>query len=247
MSKDITNIADNAFLFSLSSDPLRGTNIDVGFAISATSPDASTTIRLMQNSIKSIIDTYGATNLRYGVMTFADRPIVLTRFAEKQSPEDLKKIVVTATPSSGKPSLENMLPEAKKLFEEAGARPDAKKFLVVILDNKSANERDDVIKAAKPLTDTGLWVIPVAIGDNADDEELQLITPLKRTTVEVPNTGDPEKLAEEITDKVKKRKCYHIAAKCMFAFDSPMLAMTLTALMSSNMLFSFSNNPTNQN
>ena len=145
-------------------------------------------------------------------MSFADRPVILTPFAASQSPEDLKRIVESATPSSGKPNLAKMFSEAEKLFEEAGARPAAKKFLVVIVDNKSADQKDGLIEAAKPLIETGCWVIPVAVGDNADVEELRLVTPLKKTTVEVPKTGDPDKLADKIADKMKQRECtlHHI-------------------------------------
>ena len=188
----------------------------MGFAISATSQDASTTIRLIQESIKSFIDTYGATNMRYSLMTFGNSPSILTRFADKQSPEDLKEIIESAKTSSGKPDLENMFSEASKLFEEAGARPDAKKFLVVFLDNKSGNEKDDLIKIALLSTEQECWVIPVAVGENVDVDELEPINPVKNATVVVPKAGDPKKTAEEIADKMKERECtstfilYHV-------------------------------------
>lgn len=188
------------------SDPLKGTNIDVSFAISMTSQDASTTIQLIQDSIKSIIDTYGTTNLHYSVMTFGDRPKILAPFAENRSPEDLKRIIESVMPSSGTPDLENALLEANKLFDGAGARPDAKKLLVVIIDSKSRNEKVDIIEAAKPLITSGCWVVPVAVENEGVVEECGFLTPLKNTTVEVPKTGDPDKIAKEITDKMKEGK-----------------------------------------
>lgn len=192
------------------SDPLKGTNVDVGIAISVTSQDASTTLKLIQDSIKSLIDTYGTSNLRYSVMTFGDRPKILAPFADKRSPEDLKKIIESVMPSSGAPDLEKALLEAKKLFDGAGARADAKKFLIVIIDNKSGNERIEIIEAAKPFITEECWVIPVAVDKEVDIDELEAITPLKNTTVEVPNTEDPDKLAEEIIDKMKERKCLFV-------------------------------------
>ena len=139
-------------------------------------------------------------------MTFGKRPTILAPFAEKQSPEDLKKIIESATLSAGKPNLVNLFPEVKSLFEKAGARPFAKKFLVVFVDNKSPNERVDLIEASKSLIEQELWIVPVAIGEKSNEEELQLITTLKNTTVKVPSTGDPKKTAEEIADKMKERK-----------------------------------------
>ena len=186
------------------SDPLKGTNIDVGLAISMTSQDASTTIQLMQDSIKSIIDTYGTTNLRYSVMTFGDSPKILAPFAER-SADDLKTIIQSVMPSSGTPDLENALLEAKKLFDGAGARPDAKKILVVIIDSKSGNEKVDIIEAAKPLITSGCWMVPVAVAVEVI-EECGYLTPLKNTTVEVPKTGNPDNIAKEITDKIKEGK-----------------------------------------
>lgn len=188
-------------------DPLKGINIDVGLAISMTSQDASKTIQLMQDSIKSIIDTYGTTNLRYSVMTFGDGPKVLVPFAER-SPDDLKTIVESVMPSSGTPDLANTLLEAKKLFDGAGARPDAKKILVVIIDSKSGNEKVDIIEAARPLITSGCWIVPVAVAveDKGTIEECGFLTPLKNTTVEVPKTGNPDGIAKEITDKMKEGK-----------------------------------------
>ena len=173
-----------------------------------TSQDASTTIQLMQDTVKSIIDTYGSTNLRYSVMTFGDSPKILAPFAER-SPDDLKTIIESVMPSSGTPDLENALLEAQELFDGAGARPDAKKILIVIIDSRSGNERVDIIEAAKPLITSECWIVPVAVAveDKGTIEECELLTPLKNTTVEVPKTGNPDEIAKEITDKMKEGKC----------------------------------------
>ena len=186
---------------------MKGTNIDIGLAISLTSKDASRTIQLMQDSIKSIIDTYGATNLRYSVMTFGDSSKILAPFGER-SPDEITTIIESVMPSSGTPDLENALVEARKLFDGAGTRPDAKKILVVIIDSRSGNEKVDIIEAAKPLISSGCWIVPVAVAveDEGIIEECGFLTPLKNTTVEVPKTGNPDEIAKEITDKIKEGK-----------------------------------------
>lgn len=198
------------------SDPLKVTKIDVGFALSATSRDASTTIRLMQDSIKSIIDTYGTTNLQYSVMTFGDRPKILARFADKLSPKDLKKIIEESVmPGSGPPDLERALVEAKKLFDEAGARPDAKRFLIVFMDDKSINDKRVLIEVAEPFVPE-CWVMPVAVDKEVDIDELEAITPLKNTTVQVPKTKDPDEVAQEIIDKMKKSMYLFVCSFFLF-------------------------------
>ena len=161
----------------------------------------------MQDSIKSIIDTYGATNLRYSVMTFGDSSKILAPFGER-SPDEITTIIESVMPSSGTPDLENALVEARKLFDGAGTRPDAKKILVVIIDSRSGNEKVDIIEAAKPLISSGCWIVPVAVAveDEGIIEECGFLTPLKNTTVEVPKTGNPDEIAKEITAKIKEGK-----------------------------------------
>ena len=172
-----------------------------------TSRDASKTIQLVQDTIKYIIDTYGTTNLRYSVMTFGNSPKILASFAER-SPDELKTIIESVMPSSGTPDLEKLLSEAKKLFDGAGARPDAKKVFVIIIDSKSGNEKVDIIEAAKPLITAGCWLIPVAVAVEEEGiiEECGYLSTLKNTTVEAPKTGNPDEIAKEITDKMKEGK-----------------------------------------
>ena len=138
-------------------------------------------------------------------MSYGDIPKILAPFAER-SPDDLKAIIQSVMPSSGTPDLEKALLEAKKLFDGAGARPEAKKILLVVIDNKSGNEKVDIIEAAKPLISSGCWMVPVAVAveDKGVTEECWLLNPLKNTTVEVPKTGNPQKIAKEITDKMKE-------------------------------------------
>ena len=139
-------------------------------------------------------------------MTFADSPTVLTHFSESQTLEDLKNRLGSATSGSGQPDMTRMLVQAERLFTTSGSRPNAKKFLVVFIDNKSANDEDDLIEGARSLVDSGFWVIPVAVGDNANVKELELLSPLKETTIVVPKTGDPDNLGGEIIDGMKKRE-----------------------------------------
>jgi len=213
MEQNLIDCDDKNDISDFFLDPLKGINVDVGLAISMTSQDASTTIQLVQDTVKSIIDTYGTTNLRYSVMTFGDSPKILAPFA-KRSRNDLKTIIESVMPSSGTPDLKNALLEAQELFDGAGARPDAKKILVVIIDSKSGNERFDIIEAAKPLITSGCWIVPVAVAveDKGTIEECELLTPLKNTTVEVPKTENPDEIAEEITDKIKEGKCLFLVA-----------------------------------
>ena len=106
------------------------------------------------------------------------------------------------SPLPGEPNLQAALEEAKRAFDQAPSRPNAEKVLVVIMDKKSSNEHKDVAKALKPLKKDKVKVVPVAIGPDADVDELRNITSAKDYLVEVAKKEDPKKVAEKIMEKV---------------------------------------------
>ena len=57
-------------------------------------------------------------------------------------------------------------------------------------------------KAAKPLEDAGISVIPVAIGDEADVGELENLTPDKENLIQPPDDTTPDDLAKMIMEKI---------------------------------------------
>jgi len=59
-----------------------------------------------------------------------------------------------------------------------------------------------VQKAAKPLEDAGISVIPVAIGDEADVGELENLTPDKENLIQPPDDTTPDDLAKMIMEKI---------------------------------------------
>ena len=63
---------------------------------------------------------------------------------------------------------------------------------------------EDVKKAAKPLEDAGIAVIPVAIGDDADKGELENLTPdNKENVIEPPDGTQPDEVAKMIMEKIQ--------------------------------------------
>ena len=55
-------------------------------------------------------------------------------------------------------------------------RPNAKKVLVVISDKGSSSSDSEIRKEVKPLQDNDATVIPVALGNEADERQLKLLT-----------------------------------------------------------------------
>lgn len=93
---------------------------------------------------------------------------------------------------------------AERSFKGSGSRDKARKILVVIVDNKSGNGKDEIRSAARSLEEEKIRVIPVAVGQYADPVELVETTPLKETLVKVPSSERPKPLAKKILDKIRQ-------------------------------------------
>lgn len=195
-----------AFSFS-PTDPLPvSTEVDVAFAISANSVNNRQTFRLMKDTISWIIGKYGTEKLRYSVILFGDDAKIELDFnGDVSTPNKLIEFVQGLPRRSGGPDLIAALQEAKRVFESASARPDAWKVLVVIIDKRSGSSVSDVEKAAEPLDEDGIKVVPVAVGGEADPSELEVTNP-ERFVITVPRTEDPKTLGQQIMEHVIRRK-----------------------------------------
>lgn len=76
-------------------------------------------------------------------------------------------------------------------------------MLVVLIDNKSAGDEDDLqkIAASKELYAAGVTIIPVAIDGEADSSELEKITVYKENLIEESKDVSPGELADKIIEK----------------------------------------------
>lgn len=102
------------------------------------------------------------------------------------------------------PDLEKALRESLKLFEGPGARPSAKKVLVVIMDKKSGVSESLIKDASSGLHKGNVRVIPVAVGNEVDKRELETSTEDKSNLIEAPKDFKPDDLGETIMHKVLK-------------------------------------------
>ena len=77
-------------------------------------------------------------------------------------------------------------------------RPNAKKILVVITDETSSSDLSNVTKEGRELEMENIRVIPVAVGNGADLNELQKTTPWLDDIIETDNDENPYKIAVKI-------------------------------------------------
>ena len=78
-------------------------------------------------------------------------------------------------------------------------------MLVVITDKRLGMSLSDIAKAAEPLHDTGIKVVPVAVGNEANPSELEATNP-ERFVIEAPRDEDPQTLGKQIMEHVVRRK-----------------------------------------
>ena len=181
--------------------------VDLGFAISASDSGADQTYENMKDVMKYIVDTYGLVSIRYGIIMFGDSANTYIPFTQTFPDKTaLTTLLDSYPPLRGGPDLRKALEEARKMFDKATARPDAKKVLAVIIDNKCINNCSEIKEAAKVLEEEDVQVVPVGVGPNVDDEELETITSNKQNIIKTDKDGDPSSVGEEIIQKIRQGK-----------------------------------------
>lgn len=104
-------------------------------------------------------------------------------------------------------ALDEVLREATKLLNDAAkVRPNAKNVLVVIADKKSDSRGEDLKKAVMKMQPDNIKVIGVALGEESDKDELDILTPEQGEVIEANNTDGAKKTAEEVMNKVLEGK-----------------------------------------
>ena len=191
--------------------------MDLAFVISASSPSASVNFAKIKEIVKEVIDLYGVQRVYYSVILFGRDPTVRIKFTEQFTENALKNTIgLLPRPTDGT-SLHAALEKAREVFAE-GSRPDSKKVVVVVVDQKSESSIDDVRNAAGKLEEDDIKVIPVAFGSLADPSETTSTTTNKQNVVKANDTSDPKDIAKEISMKIAEGKKWHLY-KCFKTGD----------------------------
>lgn len=182
-------------------------DIDVVFAISATSNISAQTFNVMQNTIKQFIDKYGANKVHYSLIVSGGSATTVINFNHTFPPSanELKTTIDAQVPLSGDPALGNALEEAFRVFNGTIGRPNAIKALVVITDQNSGDDEGSLATAVRPLEDDLVLVISVAIGA-VNRSELLVISPNHLDVISVAVNVNPLALAVRIMDRILRKQ-----------------------------------------
>jgi len=189
------------------SDSANIPEIDLTFALSATSVSSERTFNLMKSTVNRIIQQYGITRIHYSVIVFGSSPTTHFDFSRTfPNKDDLIRVISNLPKKSGDPDLAKALESVSKVYELKQVRPNAKKVVVVILDKKTVNTAKELNKNAVFLVDKGVLAICVGVGSSIDSKELQIITEEKRNIIEVGIAKDSNELAKEIMAIILRSK-----------------------------------------
>ena len=132
--------------------------VDLAFAISSNAAGAVETFQKIKDAIDYIVTYYGADRIRYAFITFGSSASEDISFQDMRTVDELRDEVDLLSRPSGVPNLKEALLKAKDVFSKASDRPEAKKFLVVIMDTKSSNVGEEITQGGEALEKEGIKV-----------------------------------------------------------------------------------------
>ena len=161
----------------------------------------------MKRTVKSIVEKYGVNRIHYSVIVFGSVAISHINFSYSiPDRNELIRKVARLPKSKDSPDLVKALEKAKQVFELREVRPNAKKVLVVILDNASVSNKKDLKEAVHVLVNKSVLIIGVGVGSAIDPKELEIITEEIRNVIRVGINKNPDELAKEIMAIILRSK-----------------------------------------
>ena len=179
--------------------------LDLGFAIAASSLEADKTFQLMKDTIAEVVKGYKLDKINYGLIVFGDAASIKIQFGRFNKVNNLLRYLAVIPKQTRGAALDEMLKEAERLFAAPGSRVHARKVLVAITDLASGLSSSQLIDAAKKWQDKDIKIVAVAIGEQADTKELEVLTSTQNI-IEEPITVRPNELKSTIMEKVLKGK-----------------------------------------
>lgn len=181
--------------------------LDVTFALSATSVQSQKTFVLMRGTIISIINRYGIDRIHYSAIVFGSGiPTTSFDFASNIPDQDeLIRKVIRLRKRDGRPDLEQALEEAKRIFELREVRPNARRILVVIMDDATVSSREELNKVVHSLVKNSVFIVGVGIGSSVNATDLLIITRQEQHILIVKTNKVGDELAEEIMRVIDPR------------------------------------------
>lgn len=140
------------------------------------------------------------------MVVFGQNSKTILRFQEIKE-GDLISTIKGAQLPSGSPDVVQALETTKELFflPGGGARPDARKIIVVMIDRRTVNTLGEIENMAMEYEEGKVKFVTVVIGNDTDPDELVPLTPDK-------DKGDVVKTDKDSNPKVVAKKIWLVMA-----------------------------------
>lgn len=189
------------FVFCLRVDLPIIPEVDLAFAISANAAQSDANFQKMKDVIDEIVEMFGQERIHYSLIIYGSVPDVKIQFNDYFPTDELLKTNIKSFDRASGSALAPTLQKAKEIFNKY-ARPGARKVLVVITDKKSDSDENELQDKASLLEQAKIKVIPVGLRDEADDKELETLTPRKEDVITKPDNTTSKSLVKAIMRKV---------------------------------------------
>ena len=174
--------------------------VDLAFAISANAFQSDANFQKMKDVINEIVEMFGQERIHYSVIVFGSVPDVKIQFNDNFPTDVLLKTLRSVERAVGSALLPT-LQKAQEIFKNY-SRPGVRRVLVVITDSKSNSDENGLRERAFLLEQDQIKVIPVGLGGETDDTELETLTPRKKDVVTKPDNTPTKILVKVIMTKV---------------------------------------------
>jgi hypothetical protein len=162
-----------------------------------------------KRTVEAAIQQDTNSDVIYGVIQYGKTAEIQKSLQERMNKEGFEAFLPSLSWNEVGEALQDGLQQANVTFTEYG-RPDARRILLVFVD-KPWNDSVAVNEIGKKLRENGVKIVPVAVGNRSDDEELTELA--GRKTLKVDEDNEPEKTGKKVSEEVTKGRVIVLALK----------------------------------
>jgi hypothetical protein len=161
--------------------------LDMIFVLGSSGLRGRDDLETQKKAVENFINTRKITDAIYGVIHYGKTPETILPLSEKSRDQKLRNVLENLVWKEEGESLPEALERANDMFKNE-ARPLSRRILVFFTNEDPVRPLDN---SSKMLEDSGVKVIPVAVGDTIVPDGLKKTNP-KNVVIVVSKEGKPE-------------------------------------------------------
>ncbi|XP_046848822.1 collagen alpha-3(VI) chain-like isoform X2 [Xenia sp. Carnegie-2017] len=197
--------------------PIPKVKLDVVFAIGAAGKDANDVFEKEKLIVNSFIDNLKDNDAQFAIIEFGNKASVKSNLGDEMNAGILAASVADLQRSGEGKCLDKALEQAVEVFHQK-ARAGSNRVLIVLTNAKSSARTQDLKKHSQSLTDAGVKVQVVAIGNDINEDELVQITSNEIPLLRIQPYEDPHTVLKETAWIIGEKQDEYL--DIVFAFGS---------------------------